>query len=147
MVERRVSRFMREPATVRSAVSVIVSGTLLVVLASALLIRVVDRAEFHGFGDGVWWAVQTVTTVGYGDITPKDAWGRLVAAAVMLWGIALIAILTAAITSTFVARAAREHELEEEQRAEEGVGARFDDLAARLDRIERLLSGDGQRPT
>jgi voltage-gated potassium channel len=147
MVERRVSRFMREPATVRNAVGVIVSGTVIVVLAAAVAIRVLDRAEFHSFGVSVWWGVQTVTTVGYGDVTPKDGWGRLVAAIVMLWGIALIAILTATITSTFVARAAAEHADADLERSEAAEERRFDELTARLDRIERLLSGDGQTPT
>ena len=60
-----------------------------------------------------------MTTVGYGDVTPKDVAGRLVAALVMLEGIALIAIVTAAITSTFVSRAthlqAKNLEKEEER--------------------------------
>jgi voltage-gated potassium channel len=49
------------------------------------------------------WALQTVTTVGYGDMTPARTSGRLVAAFVMLEGIAFVAIIVAAITSTFVA--------------------------------------------
>ena len=53
---------------------------------------------------GGWWALQTVTTVGYGDVTPARTSGRIVAAFVMLQGIAFLAILVAAITSTFVAR-------------------------------------------
>ena len=58
---------------------------------------------------GMWWAIQTVTTVGYGDVTPKAVAGRIVGTFVMLEGIAFLAIITAAITSTFVARAGREY--------------------------------------
>jgi voltage-gated potassium channel Kch len=61
-------------------------------------------------GIGLWWAIQTVTTVGYGDVAPKDVVGRVVAALVMLYGIAFIAIVTAVITSTFVARASRDYD-------------------------------------
>ena len=79
-----------------------------------------------------------MTTVGYGDVTPKDVAGRLVAALVMLEGIALIAIVTAAITSTFVSRAThlQAKNLEKE---EERTQAGFDDLSQRLDRVEALL--------
>jgi voltage-gated potassium channel len=84
-----------------------------------------------------------VTTVGYGDVTPTHTSGRIVAAFVMLEGIAFLAILIAAITSTFVARAARESEKVEakaDQSGEERIDARFDDLAARLDRVEAMLT-------
>jgi voltage-gated potassium channel len=145
ILERRVNRFLREPPTVRNAVRVIVSGSLLVVVLAAVVMRVVDRSDFSGLGDALWWSVQTVTTVGYGDITPAHTGGRIVAAIVMLWGIAFIAILTAAITSVFVARAARQYGEAGAAREEEAAGARFDELAARLDRIEELLSR--QTPT
>jgi voltage-gated potassium channel Kch len=92
----------------------------------------------------MWWGIQTVTTVGYGDVTPAHWSGRLIAAVVMLYGIAFLAIVTAAITSTFVARAARERqaehsldELTELQRLE----TRFDELDLKLDRIEAALRG------
>ena len=49
-----------------------------------------------------------VTTVGYGDVAPKNPSGKIVAALIMLEGVAFLAIVTAAITSTFVTRAARE---------------------------------------
>jgi voltage-gated potassium channel len=83
-----------------------------------------------------------VTTVGYGDVTPTHTSGRIVGAFVMLEGIAFVAILVAAITSTFVARAQREREGPAAGEAEGGVeriDARFDDLAARLDRFEAVL--------
>ena len=54
---------------------------------------------------GLWWAVETVTTVGYGDIVPHQTIGKVLAAFMMLGGLSLIAVLTAAITSGFIARA------------------------------------------
>jgi voltage-gated potassium channel len=76
-------------------------------------------------------------------VTPTHTSGRIVAALVMLEGIAFVAIIVAAITSTFVARASRERDpadTEQEQSDEQRVNARFDDLVARLDRVERMLS-------
>src|SRR5262245_40897686 len=103
--------------------------------------RLIDRSEYPHMGRALWWAIQTVTTVGYGDVTPSETSGRIVAAGLMLWGVAFLAILTAVITSTFIARAASERALAagEEQEAER-LEARLDDLAARLDRIEQALS-------
>ena len=142
LIERRMTRFLREPVSVRSAASVIVFATAVIVVASGVLMRVLDHREFPNLWLGIWWALQTVTTVGYGDVTPKDVPGRVVAAAVMLEGIALLAIVTAAITSTFVERAqvARAaQEAGEEETREQQLDARFDDLAARLGRVEALL--------
>ena len=106
MVERRLTRFAREPVSVRNAAAVIAVSTTVVVIASGVLMWAVDRSEYPSIGRGLWWAMQTVTTVGYGDVTPEHTAGRIVAVAVMLWGIAFVAIVVAAITSTFVARAA-----------------------------------------
>jgi voltage-gated potassium channel Kch len=143
VIERRMTHFLREPASVRNAANVIVTATALVVLAGGVLMWALDRSEYPNVGRGLWWAMQTVTTVGYGDVTPANVSGRIIAAVVMLWGIAFVAILVAAITSTFVARAARERDrgtaLAEDAEARR-IEARLDDLAARLDRVEQLLS-------
>ena len=138
-----MSRFLREPVSVRNAASVIAVSTTLVVVASGVLMRVLDPSEYPSIGRGLWWAMQTVTTVGYGDVTPEHTSGRLVGVVVMLWGIAFVSILVAAITSTFVARAEHEREranAQAEQTADDRDQARFDDLEERLDRLERALS-------
>ena len=103
-----MSKFLREPPSIRTAASVIVTATALVVVGGGILIRVLDHREYANVWVGMWWSIQTVTTVGYGDVTPKSVAGRLVGALVMLEGIAFLAIVTAAITSTFVARAQSE---------------------------------------
>jgi voltage-gated potassium channel Kch len=90
----------------------------------------------------MWWSVQTVTTVGYGDITPTDVGGRIVAAIVMLAGIAFVAITTSAITSSFVARAQEERRAaaaKDQTAASDRSDARYDELTERLDRIESML--------
>lgn len=144
VVERSLSRFLREPPSVRMAASVIVAATFMAVVVGGVLIRVLDGSEYPTIWDGMWWALQTVTTVGYGDVTPQNASGRIIAVFVMLEGIAFLTIIVATITSTFVTRAAREHaaaEAGELQETEVRLDARFDELAAQLDRIETLLRG------
>jgi voltage-gated potassium channel len=143
LIERRMTRFLREPVSVRNAANVIVVATAVVVVTSGVGMRVLDHEEYPTVWRGMWWALQTVTTVGYGDVTPMHTSGRVVAAFVMLEGIAFVAIIVAAITSTFVARANRESgqaDTEHEQSDEERINARFDDLVARLDRVEGMLS-------
>jgi voltage-gated potassium channel len=135
-----MSRFLREPPSVRLAVSVIVTATAVVVVVGAVLMRVLDHDEYPNVWVGMWWALQTVTTVGYGDVTPHNVSGRIVGAFVMLYGIAFLTITIAAITSTFVARAEREREQDIVAPPEERIEARIDALDERLARIEALLT-------
>jgi len=138
-----MGRFLREPPSVRGAAGVIVTATVVIVLASGVLMRLLDRNEYPNVWLGIWWAIQTVTTVGYGDVTPKSLPGRIVAGAVMLEGIALLAIVTAGVTSAFVRRAEQDRETEEdraEDKERDRVDSRFDRLEARLERIEASLS-------
>src|SRR5919108_620272 len=70
-----------------------------------------DKETFPTVWLGMWWALQTVTTVGYGDVVPQDELGRAVASVLLLGGLAFISVITATITSGFVAlrqRQARE---------------------------------------
>ena len=64
--------------------------------------RFLDHQEYPTIGKGLWFALQTVTTVGYGDVTPKQPVGRFIAAVVMLSGIGFLAVVTAAVTATLV---------------------------------------------
>ena len=137
-----MSRFLREPPSVRMAARVIVTATAVVVVVGGVLMRVLDGDEYPNIWVGMWWALQTVTTVGYGDVTPHRASGRIIAAFVMLEGIAFLTIIVAAITSTFVARAAKEREVAQaadEDAAEVRIEARLDGIERRLDRLEQML--------
>ena len=143
VVERRMTRFLKEPPSVRTAAGVIVTATTVVVIGGGVLIRLLDHGEYSDIWVGMWWALQTVTTVGYGDVTPKNPSGRIIAAFVMLQGIAVLAITTAAITSTFVARATKEREkarAADEDDAEVRMEARLVSIDQRLDRVEKMLS-------
>lgn len=76
--------------------------TLFVVIVAGAVESVVDKSDFPTVWDGMWWAVVTVTTVGYGDLYPKSVEGRIVAMFVMLFGIGFLSVLTATIASRFV---------------------------------------------
>lgn len=103
-------------------------AVLVVVFAcSALVLSFESPAKgtnIHNFGDALWWAIVTVTTVGYGDRYPVTAGGRGVAAVLMFVGIGLIGVLTATVASYFVTQNV------DEERA---------DLIERLTRIESML--------
>jgi len=136
LIERRLVRYLEDPLSVRNASAVIVIATTVVVVGAGALIRLLDPDEFPDIGTGMWWALQTVTTVGYGDVTPSQFGGRLVGVAVMLEGTAFIAIVTALITSTFVARATRAYDAARADDGEADVARlerRFDDLERKLD--------------
>jgi voltage-gated potassium channel len=137
-----MNRFLREPVSVRNAASVIVVATLVIVVAGGIAIRILDHHEYSSIWLGMWWSLQTVTTVGYGDVTPTNAPGKIVGALVMLEGIAFLAIVTAAITSTFVARAQAQRDAAEQaddDLADHRLDAHLLDLSDRMDRVEQLL--------
>jgi voltage-gated potassium channel len=146
LIERRLERFLREPPSVRNAAGVIVIATLVVVVGAGVVISLIDNEEYPNLGIGMWWALQTVTTVGYGDVTPTNFSGRLVGAAVMLEGTAFVAIVTAGITSTFVARATRESEaarMKDELSDRELIEKRFDELERKLDALAAIRGRGG----
>jgi voltage-gated potassium channel Kch len=146
LLERQFQAFLRSPLSVRKAMTVIVTATLVSVVAGGVLITLVDPAEFPSVGTGMWWALQTVTTVGYGDVTPENPIGRLVGALFMLEAIAFVAIVTAAITSSFVERAQRERAAETEAAETAGlerVTAQLAEINARIERLQQRLERGG----
>ncbi|MDG1267976.1 MAG: potassium channel family protein, partial [Ilumatobacter sp.] len=68
--------------------------TVMVVVIGAVVVRVFDQEEYPTFAEAVWFTLQTVTTVGYGDNTPDNFMGRAVAAVVMITAIGLITVVT-----------------------------------------------------
>jgi voltage-gated potassium channel len=65
LIERRMSRFLREPPSVRTAASVIVTATAMVVVGGGVAMWLLDHDEYSNVWVGMWWALETVTTVGY----------------------------------------------------------------------------------
>jgi voltage-gated potassium channel len=121
----------------RDAAFLIVAAWLVAVVAFGIVEHLLDRETFPTAWLGMWWALQTVTTVGYGDVVPQDSAGRVIASFLLLGGLALLSVVTATITSGFVARAQRETRspAEAELLAEiRELRARVDELAERLER-------------
>ena len=93
-LERRLDRMVARATTPRGATVVIASLATVMTVGAGLLMTLVDDDNFPSIGSGLWWAVQTVTTVGYGDTVPTNLAGRLVAALVMLLGIGFLTVIT-----------------------------------------------------
>jgi voltage-gated potassium channel len=126
--------------TAGRAARIIISVTLVVTVVSGVAMHYTDKKSFPNVGDGVWWAVQTVTTVGYGDLVPKSVAGRIVATIVMLVGIGFLTVVTALITSTFIEAARRRFEGNTSQtlaRKVDEIGLRLEAIAADLTEIRR----------
>ncbi len=125
------------------------STFLVLAVLGAVLMWLVDSKNFSSFGLAAWWALQTVTTVGYGDVVPTTAVGKLVGAIEMVVGVSFIAFLTATVTSTAIERGAAEKQeaalkaaTENTQRIIDALGTTataVTELNARLDRIEARL--------
>jgi len=105
------------------------SAVFLIVLAFGVSMTATERqysdANINSLSDGLWWAVSTVSTVGYGDKFPVSNPGRVIAAGLMFVGVALFSILTATLANSFAAR------------AEADATDQFQSIHERLDRIER----------
>ena len=136
-LERRLDRVVARAASPRGAAVVIATVSTSITVGAGLLMTVADHKSFPSIGSGLWWAVQTVTTVGYGDHVPTTVAGRLVAAVVMLVGIGFLTVITAAITSTFVSRSRREQTLSGPSSPTE---EQLRQIARRLERIEAALT-------
>ena len=114
---------------------------MLITVAGGILERVIDHGEFSTIGKGLWFALQTVTTVGYGDVTPRQADGRFIAAVMMLAGIGFLAVITASVTASLVESSRRRFDA----RSEADVTRRLEAVNARLARIEAALDQLAQR--
>ncbi len=142
---RRRNRFERRAQraiTDRHVLRYLSAATLVLAVGAGVLVWLIDRRDFATLGDAMWWSLQTLTTVGYGDIVPHTTWGRVVGAVVMVLGLTFLSILTATITSSFVAanqeaRAARVAVKREERRT--GDDAVLQEILERVTAIEEAL--------
>jgi voltage-gated potassium channel len=101
-----------------------------IVIAFGLLMRVLAPNDYPSIGIGIWWSVQTVTTVGYGDVVPTNAWGRVVASVLMIIGFATLSLFTGIVASLLVHR-----------RTSSETESGFVRLERRLNEVEQLLRG------
>ena len=113
---------------------------LLTVLGGGAAFAAVE--EHRSTWDGVWWAVTTITTVGYGDLAPKTVPGRVIGMAVMLVGIGFVAVLTGAVAQRFLTAQIEviEEEVQEVEATDAEVLAELREVRSRLDCLESRLS-------
>jgi voltage-gated potassium channel len=139
IIERSFNRFRKDPASVRRSTVAIMSATVIVVVVGAVFVRIFDREEYPTFGGALWFTLQTVTTVGYGDTTPERIVGRAVAAVVMITAIGLITVVTAAITSVFIEAARSERATSrrnEDTEILKRLAVSLEEIGTRLDQLE-----------
>jgi voltage-gated potassium channel len=147
LIERRVQRI----ANARSVTIGLAVTFVLLAFLGAAVIRIVDQHNFPSLGWAVWWALQTVTTVGYGDIVPTTTAGRVIGGIEMVLGISFIAFITAGVTSTVIQRgqagAAEEERTQRERNTQTIVDALTEttkaiaELDKRLGQIESRITG------
>jgi voltage-gated potassium channel len=141
LLERRIEKKGLRP---RTAASVIAMLWVAAVVAFGIVERLVDPDSFPTIWDGMWWATQTVTTVGYGDIVPQQTVGQVIAAILMITGLSLFAVVTGTITSAFVTRAqqdSRHQQVDELRGTLEEIKAELAALRADRDAGEPPGSG------
>jgi hypothetical protein len=146
-VERRIRRIVNA-RSVTLGLAVTFIGLALV---GGVIIRFVDKENFPSVGLGIWWALQTVTTVGYGDVVPTSVAGRTIGGLEMVIGIAFISFVTAGVTSALVQRAnqaAQEADIAKQEEAEQRIldelgrtNQALADLGRRLETIDSKLAG------
>jgi len=134
---RRIERRGLRP---RDAAYVIVALWTFWIVVFGVIEHLVDPDTFDSVWLGMWWGMQTVTTVGYGDIVPQDTVGKVIGAFLMLGGLSLLAVVTGAITSAFVTRA----EAERREAGDDPVMRRLQDVSAQLEEIKAELGSTGR---
>jgi voltage-gated potassium channel len=138
---RRVAKRGLRP---RVAASLIAILWLIATVVFGIVEHLIDPQTFDTIWEGMWWATQTVTTVGYGDVVPADVTGKLIAALLMIGGLSLFAVVTGAITSAFVARA----QFESREEGDDPVLVRLGELEAQVAalRADLALQGPPEEP-
>jgi hypothetical protein len=142
-VQKQIDRWSERVAEnpFKGAWRVIAVVTVGVTVVGGLLVRLTDPASIPNLVTGFWWSLQTVTTVGYGDVVPASVAGRATAAVVMLVGLSFIAVTTAAVTNAFVEAAARRRGAH----ADDNLLAEIRGLRAELEQLRaELLAGSGK---
>jgi hypothetical protein len=138
-IERRAGQIVGHRFVVLS-----ISATLiLTAFLCAIVMRIFDSEDYPSLGVAMWWAVQTFTTVGYGDVPPTTAVGRVVGGVLMVVGVMFISFLTASVTTSLIRRddggsGVRDADGRDEARAIlDGIARlerRLDELEAKLER-------------
>ena len=149
-VEGRIRRRSGKAVASRRVFGYLAGATACIGIGAGILVTIVDHQDFATVGDGIWWAIVTLATVGYGDIVPRTAWGRVVGSVVIVVGVTFLSFLTATVTSMFVSadqddRTAEAETLHASREAE--TQALLQELLDRTAAIEAKLEAlAGERP-
>ena len=129
-LERWIARL-----TLWRAVRTVVAIALVLTLIGGTLARLVEPAVFTSIGLGLWWATETVTTVGYGDVVPTSVPGCLVGVVLMLVGVSFIPVLASVIVSVLVSKRGELErvQVQEERREQMDALRRIEERLARLE--------------
>ena len=129
---RRVKNFLSLLETVFNSRRLrTILGALIFFVCIFGYIFYVTEPGVNTFGDGIWWALVTVTTVGYGDITPSTTLGRFVASALMFLGLGLIATVTAIVSAKFTQNYVDTH-------TNDDVLEKLEELEAEIEKLKKL---------
>jgi voltage-gated potassium channel len=137
-IEERVRRRAERAIVGRQVFRYLAGALLVLALLAGVLVWIIDREDFPTLQDGLWWALVTLATVGYGDIVPTSGWGRLVGSAVIVMGVTFLSFLTATVTSYFVAAD------QAERAAVDDTRAMLEEILSRLAAIEARSSGSDE---
>jgi voltage-gated potassium channel len=110
------------------------------VVLFGVLERLVDPHSFPTVWLGMWWALETVTTVGYGDVVPATVAGKIIGSFLLLGGLAFLTVIIAMITGGFVAR----YQHQAFEAGEDPMARRFDEIQADIDSLRELLAAQRQ---
>lgn len=137
-------RFMSwyDRLTLPWAVGTVVGVAFVLVMVAGGLARLIEPAVFTSLGVAYWWAVVTVTTVGYGDIVPESTGGRLVGTLLMLTGLGLIPTLTSVTVAMLVGKRSSDQQEQLERQAGEYMQALMR-IEARLEKLAKEQPGPG----
>ena len=141
-LETRFETWYERLTLPRAVATVIAVATTLVFIAGALA-RLVEPDVFTSIGLAYWWAVVTVTTVGYGDVVPESTGGRIVGTMLMLTGLGLIPTLTSVVVSTLIGKRTRAQQEQLDRQGKEHAEA-LARIEAHLTRMSEDKAGQGR---
>jgi voltage-gated potassium channel len=131
-VEGRIQRRAGKAVASRRVFAYLAGATAVIGVSSGILVTIIDHKDFASLQDGIWWAIVTLGTLGYGDIVPHTGWGRIVGSVVIVIGVTFISFLTATVTSMFVSA-------DQDERAAEAKKQEAARAAETQDMLHQLL--------
>lgn len=136
----RLSKSIRKLLSLHQLGATLAMAFFTMVLSGIVISRI--DPSIGTIWDGMWWAWVTMATVGYGDVVPHSAAGRLFGSLLILFGVVLLSLLTANLSAFFIGA-----DVEKVERGEKEGDRILKDISARLERVERLIEDRNNRDT